>query len=326
MKNSGIESYSRRLFMALEKSYGGKIENLRPTDEKHFYNLISASKISSFAFENNWAYILQATRNCPRKYSNHKSVIYLTTKHWECKGPIVVVNMLGNNFLQCLTELQDICLKKKKSIIIKNVDEKLKPNLYNLGFRETKEAWSKYSFRDDNTYPQMVFRVEDIIKRKEWKHANRNIINQYLRNPVIKTTFYNKGFAKVDRQLLKSYSRYGFEKGKDFEEEIYRAHIFFFDENIKNKIRLQHVRNGELVGVSFFTKIKDIAFWNALINIDESNIIRILFYESVRFLGKKYKKHLKYIMSQGSESEGQNRFKLSFRPIYIIPKTHMIYR
>jgi len=306
----------------LEK-FGGDLSQMDNSDEFFFYETLNQTPKLNIGFENNWAYIMQSTRNGFWKYKNHNSVIYITTHDVDNDGPIVIPNMLGLDYISVLKEIIEACDAFYVKIIIKNIDERTFYNLKTLGFSETNEMWSEYSFRDDNSFPQMIYNLDDEINMSHWSNGHKGIIHKHGKNPTFFTALYNDENYIKAIDLLAEYSNYSFEKGKDFKEEIFKGHLFFFDESISQKIRLQHKRGEDLIGIHYFIKHNNLLYWNALVNINESNIMRVMFWDSLVFLKKHYPE-LEFIVCQGSESYGQYLFKKNLKPDSNIVKIHMI--
>lgn len=290
--------------------------------EEEFYQKLSdTSDIQKSAFENNWPYILQATRNGLYTKENKTSVVYYTTRHQGDSSCLVIVNALGQERKQLIIDFAQQAFSEGKKIIIKNINKTELNWWLKSGFRETTEDWSRYSFRDDNSFSQYNISYRT-VKNLEFSNSLRRVIRRFNRKRKIITELYNFKYDEKSKELLGKFSKYSENKGNDFAIEIENGHRFFFDESIKNKIRLQHIENDELVGFSFLTPVNGIIFYNALICRTESNLMKYLLFQSLTLIIQNYPKTTLFGI-QGSESEGQDNFKRKFKPSEIIEKTHL---
>lgn len=292
--------------------------------EDLFYQYLSQTKnIQKSAFENNWPYILQATRNGLHVFEKNDSILYYTKR---VKGddisPNVIVNYLGFHDEELVVSFVESQLQKGVHTIVKNVDVHKLEKWKKLGFTETSNPWSIYSSRDDNSFPQYNV-SRKTIESVQFGDDVKSQIQKFSKSRVIHVEAYDSAYDADAKKLLHSFSEYSQIKGNDYAEEVENAHLFFFDENIKHKIRLQHVENGELVGFSFLTPVGNICFYNAVICKKERNLMKYLVYQAMDFVCKKYPK-IQIFGMQGSENAGQDYLKKRLRPCEIIKKTHII--
>lgn len=298
-------------------------KNITPitnNDQDKFYELVDKYVSEQEGFENNWGYILQATRAVGLKLSLENSIAYF----WFRKPTeLVIVNLLGPEKYKILTVLKKYCHFLPIKILVKNVLEKDIPEYKSLGFNVKKNPWSQYSFMDDNTFPQITSNAAGIINlesehlRKTYKYS----IKKFLKNREIKIYEYQPEDKKIILQILKSNAKYLEKKGVEKAKEVYKAHIFFFDDAIKYAQRLVFIENKKIIGAAFFTVKNKIIYWNALINYAESNIMNYLIWLSLVNINKK--QPLEKLSLQGCENFGQYNWKMGYYPLSTTKKVHM---
>jgi len=301
-----------------------KISEFTYKEEKEFYKFLKNSPdVNAYAFENNWPYILQATRNGQYKFYFKSSVVYFTLRYEKCskKNFVVIVNFLGKNRKQAVLEFCKILKDNKIDVLIKNIDKKELPFWKKQGFIESKEPWSKYSFRDDNTFPLHII-SSDIIETRNFNSDYRRLFKKFDKESII-TGPYNPSYNSVAKNLLKESATFLFNKGVDEKEEVVRAHSFFFNQDNGNPVKLQHVKNNKLVGFSSMTLVKDVAFGNVLVCIKRKDLMKYLAYSCMKYIAENYSK-VKYFSIQGSENKGQDFFKYRYNPTFSIEKIHIV--
>ena len=316
----------------MQYSLEGRLSRLEVNDEPGFYSCLSRSGVDLQAFENNFPYILQAARNNPHKYEKGGSVVYLGTKTGEGPDaaphqPIVIPNAIGREHEGLVEEIARAAGRQGISTILKNVDRQKVDRWASRGFRETSVPWSRYSFRDDNSYPQYILDVHSFILLKPDPRARQTYrsIRKIKREMPISIEPYSKRFVDDALRLLDEYASFSQEKGKDFAFEIDQAHRFMFEEEVESKIRLVHLLDGSLVGMTYFSRSDDTIYWNGCLNKNISNIMRLLLWQGASHVIEHHGSRARWLALQGSESKGQDRWKRSFGPARKIEKTHMIF-
>ncbi len=309
----------KRLFIPILNK---DIRKFSGNEEDTFYAHVDGSGVNVSSFEYNWAYILQATRKHGLVLEGKHSVIYFWIRN---RHQLVVVNRLGPHTEELLRRLLEIGARWKLQVVIKNVLPAEVLSLARVGFRLRAEPWSAYSMRDDNTYPQTVADMQANIelKRHGIKSTSRTIIRKFLRTRNIEAVPYEKKYETEARKLLHINSQYLEEKGVENSKEVHDAHVFFFDETIKEKVRLAYVEDGRLIGVGFFTARRDVVYWNALINRNEPKLMLFLIWKSLWFIEQKHPGVFRRVTLQGSEVLGQHRWKQGFYPTETIEKVHV---
>lgn len=295
-------------------------------EEQEFYTFLKSSPdINFYSFENNWPYILQSTRNGQYKFYFKNTIVYFTLRFKQklANNFIVIVNFLGKERREAVLYLSKIFKENNIKVLIKNVD---KTDIFfwkKHDFIESVEPWGKYSFRDDNTFPLHIISRETISNRK-FNKDYRRLFKKFDKENII-TEDYNFSFDNVTKSLLNKNATFLFNKGVDKKEEVIRAHLFFFDRFILKKIRVQHIKNCELIGVSYLTKVNDVVFYNALFCNKEEDLMKYLLYQGMNYVVHKFPE-VKFFSIQGSENNGQDFFKRRYYPSFSIDKTHLVYK
>jgi hypothetical protein len=294
--------------------------------EEEFYSQLQADpSVKKSAFENNWPYILQATRNGLFVDKGEDFIIYHTKRYPNDESSDnVIVNFLGAGKREAVLAFVKRELEKGIKTIIKNIDKIELDWWLDHGFQETTEPWSKYSFRDDNSFPQYNITRASIEGHKFGRHVRRRV-RWFDRKRKIVTELYDDKNDQKALDLLSKFATYSENKFNDFAEEVKRGHLFFFDTSIQHKLRLQHVEGEELLGFSFLTPAGNSVFYNAMICKNETNLMRYLLHKGYEFAAAYYPQAEVFGL-QGSEKPGQDLFKQRFYPSEIIEKTHIIYQ
>ncbi|MDP1723024.1 MAG: hypothetical protein Q8L37_07580 [Candidatus Gottesmanbacteria bacterium] len=293
------------------------------SEENIFYELLDNTKDNiKYAFENNWPYILQATRNGYMTYGDTETKVYYTKRFPNVeRSPIVIVNALGRYPRECISKLALNNHKNNINTIVKNVPSNNLQWWLENNFTETTTPWSHYSIKDDNTFPQYIVLNETILL-KGFKEDVKYQINRFQKRPI-STIQYSENYNKEAMRLLDDFSIYSQNKGNDYANEVKNGHLFFFDNLIQKRIRFAHIENDRLIGFSFLTPVNNIIFYNAVICQYERNIMKYLVYQSLKLLAER--NIYKYFCMQGSENEGQDYLKKRLGASIVIQKTHLTY-
>ncbi len=305
----------------------GNLCSINENSEKLFYEYLKFSSIDRSAFSYNWPYVIQATRRQGFYYQHRHSIVYFYFRKNASElqsYTLIIINHLGNNSQTIACELSEAAKKLNITTTIKNIDQNKIPSWNNLGFKETIEPWSDYSFRDDNTFPEFVYDIKRLINL-EFSPRTKTLINKIQKENKYDFIHYNNSFKDTGFKLLEKNSEYLENKGVDFKKEVILAHEFVFDENIRNKIVFAILEDGKLVAISFLTHVEDNLFFNAIINENKSNLMRFLLWKSVIHYCENLEEARRplYLALQGSENEGQNKWKNFFYPIRTIHRTHI---
>ena len=319
-----------QIIISIRSNLSGSLKSLDSTSEMQFYKYLNISEVDRCAFSYNWPYTIQATRARGYYYQSNQSIIYFyLRKNSNQSYPftLVIVNFLGHDPQTLVYQISEAAKKLNLETIIKNVDRDKIEAWKNFGFRETLEPWSQYSFRDDNTYPEFVYDINKFINL-EFSSRTRTLIRKISRETNYTFVPYSSSFRDSGLRLLGRNSEYLENKGVDFKDEVMNAHDFVFDENIRNKIVLAILDDDKLIGLSYLTHFGETLFFNAIINENKSNLMRFLLWKSVVFYCDNLEETQKpcYLALQGSENEGQCKWKVYFNPVRTIQRTHLTNR
>jgi len=305
----------------------GDLLSIDENSEQLFYEYIKLSHIDSSAFSYNWPYIVQATRGNGFYYQKNKSIVYFyfrESSNNPQRHTLVVVNHLGQDSEASVCEISEAAKKLNVMSVIKNIDKDKILLWEKFGYKETTESWSQYSFRDDNTCPEFVYNIKNFINF-EFSRRTKSIIKKISKENNYTLTTYDHSFKNCGLNLLEKNSEYLESKGVDFKKEVVFAHQFVFDENIKNKSVFAVLEDDKLIAVSYLTHVGDNLFFNAIINEKKPNLMRFLLWKSVMHYCDSLKEEQRplYLALQGSENDGQNKWKFFFNPIRTIQRTHV---
>lgn len=305
----------------------GSLCAIDENSEKSFYEYVKLSSIDRSAFSYNWPYIVQATRRHGFYYQNKKSIVYFYFRKNLIDFQfytLIIVNHLGSGSEALVCEMTEAAKKLNISSIIKNIDRDKLLLWNNLGFTETIEPWSHYSLRDDNTFPEFVYDINKFVNL-EFSSRTKTIINKFSKEKKYVFTPFDNSFKNDGLKLLEKNSEYLENKGVDFKKQVILAHQFVFDDSIRNKMVFAILENDRLIAVSFLTQVEENLFFNAIINENQSNLMRFLLWKSVVHYceGLDENKRPLYLALQGSENEGQSKWKTFFHPIRAIYRTHI---
>jgi hypothetical protein len=306
----------------------GGISPLDNNSEEQFYEYVKYSPIDRSAFSYNWPYVIQATRGCGFYYQNEKAIVYFYLRE-NTSNPqthtLIIVNHLGHNSEINVCKIVAAAKRLNIASIVKNIDRDKIPFWNNLGFTETIVPWSDYSFRDDNTFSEFVYDIKKFINLK-FSGVTKAIIKKITKENKYVFVPYDKSFENQAIKLLEKNAEYLANKGVDFQKNVILAHEFIFDDRIKKKAIFAVLENNNLIAVTFMTHVEDNLFFNAIISENKSNLMRFLLWASVVHYYNDLEEDNKkpqYLALQGSENEGQNRWKNFFRPERAIYRTHM---
>jgi hypothetical protein len=302
------------------KTYYGEIKPITNQNQDEFYNLTSINNKNPEWFENNWGYILQATRAKGFIFKHNNSAVYFWFRNF---NELVIVNFIGPEIEYILSQLKNICAKLNIKIVIKNVPELIIKEFQNEGFVIKNSPWSKFSVMDDNSYPQITSNVLGIInlENNSIRRTYKYNIKKFEKNRKIEIILYDDSFKSEIEKILLINAWYLESKGADSAVEVYNAHTFFFKNNIKFSYRLVFKENGKIIGAAFFTVKNKVAYWNALINYNESNLMNYLIWISLKYINNL--EPLTKLSLQGCENQGQYNWKQGYYPLNSIKKVHM---
>lgn len=296
-----------------------------PDLESEFYTALARTPDVPFrAFENNWPYILQATRNGLAVHRYNGSIVYATRKFpYAAYSPIVIVHSLGHARREHVLEIAKKEHAQGKQVIMKNVPVHECHWWHAHGFRVSTRPWDEFSLFDDNTFPQYISRAQT-IRESDYSKKYRKVLRRFESRHAITTSLYRHSSDKAVIALLNTYARYLTSKNVGVQKEIIRALDFFFDPSIKNKIRFQFTENGKVIGSTFFTIVNNVAYSNAIISRVESDITKCVIHRSMHWISQKFPQ-VEYFCRQGSETAGQDWMKSRLNPFEANHRVHLEY-
>lgn len=322
-----------------EKLKEAPIFPINADDEDYFYELLSHRHTRPITFEYNWPYIIQATRERGYTYKKDNSVVYFFFRNLEDPSLVVVVNFLGEYGRELAHELTLLLNELGLNVLHKNINKITIDRWLKLGYEETKEPWSPYSFRDDNSFPNYICDFERIsnahipleanTKRLPWiKPKDCRKIRKFLKERQIQVEHLKDRtkYREEIKELLNLNARDLARKGTDSFQNVIDAHIFMFSDKIhKNIIEFAYFENDHLLAHSFFTQVGDYLFANSLINEAESGLRIFLLWQAFNFIKRSDEIETPAFLSmQGSEVAGQDHWKKKMHPIASMYKTHII--
>ncbi len=316
--------------LVVERFISSELSDAKPIthqDEQEFYVLAGShiKRTGAKDFEFNWPYIMQATRGRGYKIVKDNSALHFYIRISEAnKIQLVIVSFLGPEFIQLLQMLTERPAPPWKEVLVKNVPIEDLSYWNAAGFIETTQPWNQYSFRDDNTYPQTFSRTSSIaqLEKSAVNRTTRRIINKWQARGITVIP-YSGIFKRQAYELLEMYTLYQTQKGTDSAKNVWDAHIFMFDESIRNCFRLAHVKNDSLISVTYLTPVNDCLYFNAMVNVVETNIMRFLAWQAVSYLQGEVGNLPEWLAWQGSEKSGQHSWKGYFYPAIEVEKTHV---
>ncbi len=312
----------------LKQRFPNKIRNIEASDEARFYEYLHLSMVERSAFANNWPYIIQATRGEGYIYEENNEIIYFYLREKSAKKlQLVIVNHFCHSF-HLITCLSEAAKELGIYILLKNIDKANLSWWQQYGFQETSMPWSQFSLRDDNSFPESIIPVEQIINFHVKGNVNQTtmrLIKRIQKSRNINVIPYNSTHESSLKQLLHDYSFYLQAKGTESQEQVLQSHAFMFDSRIENKIVLTHIENEKIVGISYLTLVKENLFFIAMVNLNQSNLMRFLLWQAVDYVYCYIPeaKNLQWLALQGCENGGQKNWKACFYPKKIIDRTHI---
>ncbi|MBI2632583.1 hypothetical protein HYW75_06260 [Candidatus Pacearchaeota archaeon] len=205
-------------------------------------------------------------------------------------------------------------------VILKNVGLEEVAGLKNYGFSEytSDEFWNEDCKYDDQTFPQRIFKIEDLLALKGHKYAS---LRRKLRRCVdIETRLYsNEHDFKYVRQLLQK-------QDEHMAGEVYASQRLFLSlPQTENTTSLVFLYNTRIVGFSLLDRISSkCAGLNGLIY--DSSIRELSAHIVFESVSSAFTSGYSYINLQGSEYPGLDFWKRMFNPEISIEKIHLIYR
>lgn len=311
-----------------------QIKHIDDNDENDFYYSLRFSDVDQKRFENNWPYIIQATRGTGYIYKVNNTRVYFYIRTIENKLELVVVNQFGPEKIDLLKNLKKFVITYQLHLCIKNIAATEISYWLKFGFIEKKTKWNTFSQKDDNSFPECVYELSAIAlahlpiqpgKQRLCRASHANKLRQFLKRRIILLEQYvpERHRALVE-QLLKDNADFLEHKGVDTQQNVIAAHQFIFDDYISHKVRLISVENNVVIGFNYVTVVDNVIYGNALIHRSEPDLMRFLVWQGFHYLYHQLNQAQQYYVTlQGSEQLGQYKWKKGFAPLTEVEKIHL---
>lgn len=302
----------------LDEIFGGELMSLDREAEDLFRKYVNPN---SLRFEDSWLYILQACRNGGGLYKIEGSLFLVTKK--EDDSAIVIPSFFTKDKSSLREIISKISSQTELPVILKNVNieeiNELKTHGFDCYGRE--EVWSHGCKYDDQTFPQRIVDIEDLLglKGKSYEEVRSGLRKCRLDVPPQSLRFYDLQRDKLDfLNLLEMHEKRlpGTRSAFSIYQDVSKD---------KNIIPIVFQLDQRIIGASFFDTISrgNLAYVLHLYDPSFPGLSYSLLFESSYFL---YHLSYSHINLQGSETEGLDRWKRGFAPKIKIQNTHMIYR
>lgn len=291
------------------------ISELTSKDETLFRTYVSRYRSSdNLAFEDSWAYVLQATRKKPIKYYDGHSLLLI-----EDRGEHLVIPNYFVNSLDCLL---NILQGLNKKVLLKNVNPEDEKRLLQIGLRHylNEEFWSEEARYDDQTFPQVVLSLDELLRmkgknysclRNSVNHAKKNI-SEIILLPYDPTNHKNQVLSLAMQQ-------------DNERQEIVDSIIPYL--NLRSNAFMKSiifVDDKRVIGFSLIDTISiSCMAFNALVyDVKIPGLSTLITVEASR-----YAKSLGYAFgnNQGSETQGLYNWKKKFNPCVEIERIHLVF-
>ena len=301
------------------------VSPITEADKELLKNTVLRFRPNSSYYEDSWGYIIQSTRYGGFKWYDKKngSLIFFGRKS-DSETTIVVPCFFAEpKYLSKVIETVQKTLQTQRTIL-KNINPDQIKKFLPYGFRpyNNNEAWGIEARYDDQTFPQSIVHLKDVIESEGKGYHNLRKILRKKTNANIReyTDDDLKGvlrvFASRDTNILSyPHSKHGV---------FYVSHVMYPTSEVDKYVILDK-NTEEIIGFTATSEInrKNAAFVALLFK----PVLRI---ESVwgiyQTMIKTYKKGYENLNFGGSESEGTDTFvKRNFQPFKQIAKTHLIY-
>ena len=314
-----------------------KVTPIAKADELVF-NKYFENNPSSLDYGNSWCYIVQSVFFGGYKYYDDKNLVSITTKT-PGNFPIVITKYLGDNSIAKTAEIADKYVQAyNQPVIIKNLDKDEFDKFVAYGFRDYAEydAWHKGFRYDDDTYPQLVVFLQDLIQLKGRKYKQlRYRVDRFKReNNHAVTNYLPQRDLQSSLQVLKSWTYWLFDR---YSKEIESNPLLLHSVSLHKKF-LQNLPQGTN-GKDYFTSLvyvnknpaafalahkisnECVGVYSNFSKADITGLAEFLVYS---VLSKAYEAGYKYANLGGSEFKSLHDFKMKFKPIKKLQKLHAV--
>ncbi|MGH7203204.1 MAG: hypothetical protein ACREHC_02035 [Candidatus Levyibacteriota bacterium] len=301
------------------------ISAITEADKTLLEQTVSKFRPTSDNYEDSWGYVIQATRYGGFKWYDKKNgyLIFFGRKS-DSESTIVVPSFFAEpKYLRTVISTIQASLKTQRTIL-KNINPSDIKTFARHGFRPYKntEAWGIEARYDDQTYPQNIVDLKQVIDLKGKGYHNLRKILRKDANAIIRKYSDKdlKGVLKVFSSRDKSLLAHPLSGHGVF----YLSHVMYPMADVDKYVILNKT-TGEIIGFTAISKITPRnAAYVALLFKTECKIASI--WGIYKTMVEIYNKGYDHINFGGSESEGTDTFVgRNFQPIRQIKKTHLIY-
>ncbi len=289
-------------------------------------------------FSNCWLYTIQSTIFAAFKFYDGKTLIPFTTKKPN-EHSYAIVQYLGPNAAQKAFKLASTLSEiSNKQVIFKNLTPDQFKSFQKLGSTdyEKGDCWNKFYRYDDDTYPETIVSLKDLISLKgNQLKTIRYRVNYFIKhyNPVVKN-YTNRSSLKEGLEIVEKWLRMISQR---YEEYLKEDPIILHSAELHKKF-VESINSGKLgksciskiiyvsgqpVALGIAHKISEdcIGLYTNVTTIDLKGLSESIIFEVLKeALNQGYK----YANLGGSEFESLLRFKEKFKPIKYIQKTHAV--
>ncbi len=317
-----------------------KIKNISKIDlnDKNLFESYYRKNKNSQDFSNSWLYTIQSTIFGAFKFYDGKTLIPFTMKKPN-ELPYAIVQYLGPQAIQKAFKLGKVlCENSKRQVIFKNLNKNQFKSLQKLGCTDYKkwDCWNKFYKYDDDTYPETIINLKDLIalkgsQLKTIRYRANYFINHYnykVKNYTSKSSL-KEGIEIVEKWLKMISERY--------KEHLKEDPIILHSAELHKKF-VELIKSGKLgkncmskiiyvdgqpiaLGISYKISENCIGLYTNVTTVDLKGLSERIIFE---VLQEALKQGYKYANLGGSEFESLLQFKDKFKPVKHIQKTHAV--
>ncbi len=307
-----------------QDSLDSYLSSISPRDKDLLQKTVAKFRPNSKNYEDSWGYIIQSTRNKGLKWYDKSTgfLIFFGKKPDDNKTLVVTSFFAKHNYLKNVVRKVMRSLKIRKTII-KNINPDDVPSLTSLGFRSYRENeyWSVGARFDDQTYPQLIIDLQNVVEAKGPKfHLIRTALRK---NPNIVMRKYTDNDKDKILEILATKDGNSVNSKDKTKGMYYSAHAMYPSSETDKYVFIDTATN-RIIGFIATSDISPtIAASVASIFLPETRKLGIWCAYQV-FLAK-YTSGYKMISLGGCETVNTyNYAKEKYRPVEQLQKTHMI--
>ena len=209
---------------------------------KYDRKLLEQHQNDDCAFENSWAYLLQACRIWPHKYVTKNITAFLTKKN--DGSAMVIVHSFQNSIIE-LQKLAHVLLHTHQlPVILKNIPVNQMNVFKELGFDEyhDDEKWADNCQFDDQTFPQRIISLNNLMTLEGSHYRDLRWELRDIDELIVAPYSINQYFGAIENLLKNQDDRLG--------GLAYDAHRLFLDmESDEHVTALTFLYKNTIVGL-----------------------------------------------------------------------------